>query len=48
MRQYIKPQTTEAELVMTNALLAGSCRVTPDTIGTLEPGYTPTGPITID
>lgn len=26
---------------MTNALLAGSSRVTPSTIGTLDEGYTP-------
>lgn len=40
MRHYIKPQTTETEFVMTNALLAGSSRVTPSTIGTLDEGYT--------
>lgn len=43
MRHYIKPQTTEAELIMTNALLAGS-GVTPKTIRTLDTD----GPITID
>lgn len=47
MRHYIKPQTSEAELVMTNALLAGSCRVTPSTIGTFGPGYTP-GEVVVD
>lgn len=47
MRHYIKPQTTEAELIMTNALLAGS-GVTPKTIGTFGPGYTPSTPIIID
>lgn len=41
MRHYIKPQTTKTELVTTNALLAGSCRITPSNIETPGGGYTP-------